>query len=478
MSYFYYIFSAVLLVAYGYWVCPDLTQQPTTLIAANFILPFIVAASIKWRFEEELVDAAPAGHQPGRQFYFDIAIYAMAGAYIALVMQNYCHNANLSVAKLFMGTMLIGYFASIDNTLRRERSLTGDNINVKVNDEKLFSIHTKFNTFLLTTLVIALIATGLSTAEVIGWPFTADHPRGEQGMQIFLADIMFIMITVLILTFRLIHAYARNMHQVLKQQLEILEVVKSGNFEQKVPVTSHDEAGLLAQGINQLIKDIGDRDRMRVILGRIVSPNIMEKLLTTDDSTLKSGQEYDVAILFCDLRGFTSLSEKMPAEEVIFFLNAYFSEMTTIVSNNNGIINKFMGDAVLAIFGLDKDSNPIQDAVQASRDILDYAKTIHLTAQNDLGVGVGIHSGTVIAGTIGSEERYEYTFIGDAVNTASRLDGLTKRLGHRIIISVDAYQGLSDTMMGKFTDLGPQMLRGKKEPVHVYGSGYIEGWSE
>ncbi len=108
MSYFYYIFSAVLLVFYGFWVCPELTQQPTTLIATNFILPFIVAASIKWRFEGELVDAVPAGLQPGRQFYFDIAIYAMAGAYIALVMQNYCHNSSLSVAKLFMGTMLIG----------------------------------------------------------------------------------------------------------------------------------------------------------------------------------------------------------------------------------------------------------------------------------------------------------------------------------------------------------------------------------
>jgi adenylate cyclase len=289
-------------------------------------------------------------------------------------------------------------------------------------------------------------------------------------MHVFIVDTFFVFGVILVLTLRLIHSYSMNMQHLFSTQLDVLRNVQSGDYTEYVPIVTRDEFGLLARQINIMIDGLRDREHIRKTLERIVSPSIMEKLLTTDDRTLKYGQEYDVAILFCDLREFTRFSEQSSAEDVIFFLNSYFSQMVKIVTANRGIINKFMGDAVLAVYGLDESEASVNDAVATAKTILEHGRNIMMPDGKHLDIGVGIHSGRVVAGTIGSDERYEYTFIGDAVNTASRLDGLTKRLGYSIIISGDAYSRLNEASKRLFTDMGMQVVRGKDEPVHVYGA--------
>jgi adenylate cyclase len=145
--------------------------------------------------------------------------------------------------------------------------------------------------------------------------------------------------------------------------------------------------------------------------------------------------------------------------------------MSNIVSMHNGIVNKFMGDAILAIYGLDSDGeSAAENAINTAMAILEHTRKIELPDGTSLETGIGIHTGRVVAGTIGSEERYEYTFIGDAVNTASRLDGLSKRLGYGIIISEDAYKLLPSHSRLDFVDLGDHDVRGKTDQVHVYGA--------
>jgi adenylate cyclase len=277
----------------------------------------------------------------------------------------------------------------------------------------------------------------------------------------------------------------------MNSHIQAMMKVEAGDTEQHVPILTRDEFGLMAHQTNQLILQLQNRehfiegmeeliheqeqliqekDQLRQTLEKIVSPNILEKLLTTDDQTLKQGQEYDVAILFCDLREFTNFTETSSAEDVIFFLNSYFSEIVRIVSDHHGLVNKFMGDAILAVYGLEESPTPVDDAVNASWAILRHAQSIQTPGGEHMDIGIGIHYGQVMAGTIGSAERFEYTFIGDAVNTASRLDGLSKRLGHKIIISRKAYMELAEETREKFTDLDKHTLRGKKEPVHVYGA--------
>ena len=129
-----------------------------------------------------------------------------------------------------------------------------------------------------------------------------------------------------------------------------------------------------------------------------------------------------------------------------------------------------MGDAILAVFGIDGKDNAAQNAIQAAMHIISHTKTINLGDDKEFDIGVGIHMGRAVAGTIGSADRYEYTFIGDVVNTASRLDGLSKRLGYRIIVSEKVFRLIPEDLRGKFVDLGPQRVRGKSDSVLVYGA--------
>jgi adenylate cyclase len=269
----------------------------------------------------------------------------------------------------------------------------------------------------------------------------------------------------------LFYLYHRNFILVLDIQVNTLFYVENNNFDASVPIVSDDEFALLAEYYNSMIERLRDRERVYRTLEKSVGANIMNKLLTTDEQTLKQGQSYSVAILFCDLRGFTSLSESASAEDVILFLNDYFAHVSAVISQHNGIINKFMGDAVLAIFGLEKEGNAVQDAVNASLAIIQHNIDLYMPNEMHPETGVGIDFGWVVGGTIGSEERYEYTIIGDAVNKASRLEGLSKRLDYSIILSKDAYQQLSEELREHFCDLGEHKVRGRNEAINVYGCG-------
>ena len=133
-----------------------------------------------------------------------------------------------------------------------------------------------------------------------------------------------------------------------------------------------------------------------------------------------------------------------------------------------------MGDAILAVFGTSNEDSPVEDAIHAVWDIMMHTQSNQVARGKMIDIGIGVHSGKAIAGIIGSNDRYEYTFIGDVVNTANRLDGLTKRLGYKVIISQEAFMQLNADEKERFTDLGIHKIRGKTEKVHVYGAFEVE----
>ncbi|MBT5831449.1 MAG: adenylate/guanylate cyclase domain-containing protein, partial [Candidatus Latescibacteria bacterium] len=184
------------------------------------------------------------------------------------------------------------------------------------------------------------------------------------------------------------------------------------------------------------------------------------------------GREVNVAILFTDLRDFTPLSEKCSPREVVEILNEYFTLVVEAVHTHHGVLDKFIGDAAMAVFGLDGKSAH-ENAILSAFDIQAGLITLNqkLTAQDrpNISNGIGIHCGPVVAGNIGSEERLEYTVIGDAVNTAARLESLTKELPSTLAVSETLYMQSSSQTQNQLIYLQDYALKGKADKIAVYG---------
>ena len=185
----------------------------------------------------------------------------------------------------------------------------------------------------------------------------------------------------------------------------------------------------------------------------------------------ESARESDVTILYADIRGFTAFSERLEPNQVVPLLNTYFTEMVTILFDHGGTLISFIGDAMLATFGLPRPNTDDADrafqtalAMRARLDERNLAGTF--AAVGGLRIGVAIHSGQVIAGTIGAPQRMEYTIIGDAVNTAVRIEGLNKRFGTWLVLSEAASQRISSQRPLRGGD--EVQLRGREQPLRVF----------
>lgn len=439
---------------------------------------FMVAALLLFFFMPQVVERSSLTNRQKHLLLLDLFLYLVVAAgvfYAEIILLG--HSTSKAVHSA-LGVIIIGYFATIDNALCRQLLWFRNNVFTADEKFRVNPLARRFSLILtITILIIAVSITFTALHDFLGdeaYPLTST----SRMTRFFLIDISTIFGIILALSLRLIHSYTRNLQEFLNQQMDTLRNIQSGNLENRTRIMTHDELGLVAVQINAMIEHLRDREQLHKTLERIVGPNIMEKLLHTDDETLKRGQHHDVAIMFCDMRDFTKMSEAASTEEVLFFVNSFFSELSEIVAKHNGIINKFMGDAILAVYGLESENNPVDDAVRTSLEILEHTRLFTLPDGNHPEMGVGIHYGTVVGGTIGSEQRYEYTFLGDAVNTASRLEGLTKRLDYRLIVSNEAHGHLSMDMQEGFSDLGYHRVRGKSDPVHVFGGEFMQAVTE
>lgn len=216
-----------------------------------------------------------------------------------------------------------------------------------------------------------------------------------------------------------------------------------------------------------------DKRRVRTMLGQYVSPAVLSMVVDAYEDHLNAevGSEEELSILFSDIRGFTGLSEVMPPDKVVEMLNHYFSAMTEAIFEQRGTIDKFIGDAIMAFWGAPvREAHHADLAVHAAMEMHSRLKTVNewLQARNYTAIrtGIGIHSGKVILGNIGSAQKLDYTIIGDNVNIASRLEGLTKRYGVAIVISESTHRQLQQPMPCYLLDL--VRVKGKQVPIRIY----------
>ena len=400
-----------------------------------------------------------------QQLIFDLSPYLFTGVVVILIGAYLLNHPVIFIGKAVVAILAIGFYMAVGISLEVEHDYIKNyhGSQVPKNVTQVFPAGRRFRYFQLVLLAINLLLFGLAW---LGYYLQADQHD--------FAELVFLSMVVTTLSFYLLNLFNRNFMHVVGEQVKILSSIEDGRFDTLIPTSSNDEMALLATYHNVMIERLRDRERLYRTLEKSVGANIMNKLLNTDEQILKQGQTYNVAILFCDLRGFTSLGESASAEEIILFLNVYFSDISSVISEHNGIINKFMGDAVLAIFGLESDGNPVEDAVNASLAIIQHSTDFYMPNAAHPETGIGIDFGSVIGGTIGSEDRYEYTIIGDAVNKANRLESLSKRLGYSIILSQNAHKWLSNDMRKNFDSLGSHKVRGGNEALTIYGSGKNE----
>ncbi|HNW42935.1 MAG TPA: adenylate/guanylate cyclase domain-containing protein [Elusimicrobiales bacterium] len=246
--------------------------------------------------------------------------------------------------------------------------------------------------------------------------------------------------------------------------------VAGGDYS-KTRIYFSDEVAALKTGFNEMVDGLREREELQDTFGKYLSIEIARELLNNKKVNL-GGEDMEAAVMFCDIRNFTPLSEKLSAAGLVEFLNNYFRYVTPAITAHNGVINKFIGDAVMAIYTPMLGShNFALDAVRSAVEMRTALAEYNASggAPGRVEFGIGIHSGRLVGGNIGTLSRLEFTFIGDTVNIASRLESKTKDLDTDILVSQPVLGGLGADRAGfSFESVGRVALKGKAEPMELY----------
>ena len=244
------------------------------------------------------------------------------------------------------------------------------------------------------------------------------------------------------------------------------EAIGQGDYRYKVSLHRKDELGNLAMAFNQMAEELFRHSLTRQSFGKYVGVEVLEMILADPERMWLKGRKNDATILFADIRGFTAFSENRDPEEVVEMLNTFFEIATAAILEYGGYVDKFIGDAVLGVFGV-----PVyrRDHVErAVRAAMDLTARLHQQGNHDnpllSSVGIGIHTGPIVSGNIGSQTRMEYTVIGDTVNLASRLSSLAK--GGEVLVT-GTVRGVLDSSLSTET-VGRRTIKGKADPVAVF----------
>ncbi len=275
------------------------------------------------------------------------------------------------------------------------------------------------------------------------------------------------------ITLFLVFIVSLSLTSPLENLAGLIELVSKGNFNvkasSKIKGYFKDEVTELATAFDNMTEGLKERDKVKNLFNKFHGSSITDDLMKGDLSL--GGSNKDVVIFFSDIRGFTAFSEKRPPEEVVEMLNEYFGVMVGIINKNHGVVDKFIGDAIMAVWGAPKSSP--KDAHYAVTACLEMRKALNdlntkRIAKNQpaINIGMGLHSGRAISGTIGSNERMEYTVIGNTVNTGSRIEASTKAFGADLLISETVFEKIGDAFKTEY--VGSAEVKGRSEPLKLF----------
>ncbi|MCW2989739.1 MAG: adenylate/guanylate cyclase with integral rane sensor [Solirubrobacterales bacterium] len=308
---------------------------------------------------------------------------------------------------------------------------------------------------LLAALPAMNIITGVTVAALAG--------RGHSSLEDLGFNVLVAIAVAFTISFELSVLLSRTILQPLWHLRRGTERVAQGDLSVRVPMTGTDEAGRLAGSFNQMMRGLQERQRLHEAFGAFVDPHVADRVLA--EGTMLEGEEVEVTVLFLDIRSFTAFAEQSSASEVVTRLNDFFGRVVPVLGAHGGHANKFVGDGLLGVFGApDRLPDHADRAVAAS---LEIACLVREHYGDDLRIGIGVNSGPVVAGTVGGGGHVEFTVIGDAVNTAARVEECTRETGDEILIT----EATRCLLARETAELEPRALvelKGKAERVRVW----------
>jgi len=261
---------------------------------------------------------------------------------------------------------------------------------------------------------------------------------------------------------------ARGLSRPVELLVQSTRRIESGDYSTGVSIRRKDEIGTLAHSFNTMVSGLAERDKVQNLLGKVVSREIADELLSREIEL--GGEEREVTVLFSDIRSFTTLCESRSPQEILTLLNRFLTHMSKAVESEGGVVDKYIGDAIMALFGApirhqDSPERAVRCSISMQEALVGLNRELREEDQGGLKIGVGINTAVVVAGNVGSTSRLNYTVLGDGVNLASRLEGLTKNYGVGIIVS-ESTKNRCPAMV--FRELDLVRVKGKHEPVAIF----------
>jgi adenylate cyclase len=286
------------------------------------------------------------------------------------------------------------------------------------------------------------------------------------------AKIFILVLTLLMTALGILLSLGLSMYFTgpIRQLRESAKALGMGLFDYRIKTFRNDELGDLAYSFNRMAEDLELKEKIKDSFGRYVTPEIVDMILAKPNDEWMKGSKVEATVLFADIRGFTAIAENKDPQAVLDLLNDYLTRVTDAVIRHGGHLNKFAGDEAMAVFGAPlADSNHAEAAVKAALEIQRSVAESDAKGREDhfrLRVGIGINSGEVVAGNLGSSKKMEYTVIGDNVNVAARLTSIAR--GGEILITKRTYDAIQEREGLRMEERGMAPVKGRKQGITVY----------
>jgi adenylate cyclase len=287
-----------------------------------------------------------------------------------------------------------------------------------------------------------------------------------------LVSVVFLAVAAVVMAVALALVVSRSVAEPLARLETAMVEVEGGRFEVRAPVVSNDEIGRLTEGFNRMVRGLGERELLRETFGKYVSEQVRDEILA--GRVALQGEPRDVTVLFADIRDFTPWVEASDPREVVRDLNAYFTEMESAIRAHGGLVVQYIGDEIEAVFGAPvalpgHAEHAVRAALEMRARLAAWNAARTAAGRPPLRNGIGIHTGTVLAGNIGSADRLSYALVGDSVNLASRLQGLTKELHADVLVSGTTRARIDGDL--PLRPLPAVRVKGRVADVEVYALG-------